>query len=285
MDYAMYAKFSRMVRDRGIESTADYAKSLGFTSVEFFDFVGPNWQEVVPSLEDAKRYRAVLKERGLHVACYSVAVGLYDPSAPNGIDAHAEQKLMQYVDRAVALGSPFLHHTITLGVEGMPIPYKKMLATVLPAVVRVAKYAASCGIACLYEDQGLYFNGVEGFKGFFEAVRAEEPSVGICGDIGNVLFVDESPVDFFRAFAHEFRHVHIKDYVPCKKEDAGSAVTKGGLYIKEAIIGRGMIDTVSCLQILKEVGYAGAIAFENNHEEDFAMGVQIGMELVDSILI
>ena len=147
-------------------------------------------------------------------------------------------------------------------------------------MVRIAKYAAALGIRCLYEDQGLYFNGVDGFGAFYKAVKAQEPSVGICGDIGNTLFVNEDPVAFFREFASEFCHVHLKDYVPCNADDEGANVTQDGSYVKESVIGEGIIDTLSCLDALKSCGYTGAIALENNHAEDFEQGVRTAMELV-----
>ena len=280
MNFTMYSNWYRRVKECGIEAAADEAVRLGFSSVEFFEFISKDREETVPSLEAAREYRRVLNARGLSVACYSVAVGLYDPTSPDGIDHAAEQKLMQYVERAVLLGSPYLHHTITIGAAGKPISYGKMLATVLPAVVRVAKYAAMFGIRCLYEDQGLYFNGVDGFGAFYKAVKAQEPTVGICGDIGNTLFVNEEPLAFFREFASEFCHVHLKDYVPCHAEDEGAAAVQDGSYVKECVIGQGVIDTPACLAVLESIGYKGAIALENNHAEDYEQGVRTAMELV-----
>ncbi|MBQ9796957.1 MAG: sugar phosphate isomerase/epimerase [Clostridia bacterium] len=280
MNFSMYSKFARGVRDNGIESMAKYARSLGFSSVEFFEFIGENWQEVVPSVEVAKEFRHTLETYGLTVACYSVAVGLYDASAPDGIDHKAEQTLMRYAERAAALGSPYLHHTITLG-SPTDLPYEKMLKTVLPAVVRVAKYAQTLGVRCIYEDQGPYFNGVEGFRDFFEAVKAEEPSVGVCGDVGNTYFVDESSVDFFRAYAEHICHVHIKDYVIRPTAERGTDVSRGGKHLKECVVGTGIVDVPTCLQILKNAGYTGAFALENGHEEDYAMGVATAFKLIN----
>lgn len=283
MNFTMYSKWYRRVKECGIEAAADEAVRLGFSSVEFFEFIGKDWQETVPSLEAAREYRRVLSTRGLSVACYSVAACLYDPESPDGINHAAEEKLMKYAERAVLLGSPYLHHTLTLGTSGTPIPYAKMLATVLPAAVRVAGYAASLGVTCIYEDQGQYFNGVDGFGGFYRAVKAREPRVGICGDVGNTLFVNEPPVEFFRAFVGEFKHVHLKDYVVCDANDAGAAQTKDGTYVKECVIGDGIVDAVTALKILKESGYTGTIALENNHAGDFEAGTAVAMNLVNKI--
>ena len=258
MNFSMYSKFARGVRDNGIESMAKYARSLGFSSVEFFEFIGENWQEVVPSVEVAREFRHTLETYGLTVACYSVAVGLYDASSPDGIDHKAEQTLMRYAERAAALGSPYLHHTITLG-SPTDLPYEKMLKTVLPAVVRVAKYAQTLGVRCIYEDQGPYFSG----------------------DVGNTYFVDESSVNFFRAYAEHICHVHIKDYVIRPTAERGTDVSRGGKHLKECVVGTGIVDVPTCLQILKNAGYTGAFALENGHEEDYAMGVATAFKLIN----
>ena len=280
MNFTMYTNWCRSVKTDGIERAAVYAKSLGFSSVEFFDFIGDNWESVIPDVATAKHFRSVLEAKGLHTACYSVAVCLYDPTSPDGINASAEFQMMKYAEYAAALGSPFLHHTVTLSIDEAPLPYHEMLKTVLPSVVRIAKYAASLGVRCIYEDQGMYFNGVDGFGEFYRTVKAQEPTVGICGDIGNMLFVDESPVAFFEAYAKEFVHVHIKDYTDCKMGDVGACVTRGGRVIRDAVIGKGFIDIVTCLNILKSSGYTGAIALENCHPEDYEMGVRAATELI-----
>lgn len=291
----MYSNFYKIVKAQGIEAAADYAARLGFSSVEFLDAVRSNWVDTVPSVEAAREYRRVLGEKNLSVACYTVAVGLYDPTSPDGVNHAAEEGLMRCAERAVALGAPYLHHTITIDIDDTPIPYDRMLATVLPSVVRVAKYAASLGIACLYEEQGTYFNGVEGFGRFYRAVKAEVPNVGICGDIGNTLFINENSLSFFRTFATEFKHVHLKDYVVCAAGDTGADMVfdgtyvkeymlPSGTYLKECVIGDGIIETVACLEILKNTNYAGAIALENNHESDYAAGVRTAIALVNKIM-
>ncbi len=283
MNFSMYAHFYKEVKTHGIRYTAKHARRLGFTSVEFFEFIGRDWQDTVPDLATAKKFRRILKRHGLTVACYSIAAGLYDANSPDGIDHRAEEKLMAYAERAAALGCPYLHHTITIGCP-TDLDYDKMLKTVLPAVVRVAKHAQTLGVTCIYEDQGNYFNGVEGFGTFFRAVKAEEPSVGVCGDVGNTLFVDEAPDAFFRAFANEIRHVHVKDYVPCTEQDSGSAPTREGAFVKECVVGCGIVDIAACLAPLKELGYTGAVALENNHAEDFDAGVATAMQVVSTNL-
>lgn len=284
MNFTMYAKFHKRVREHGIEEAADYASSLGFSSVEFIDWAKADWDMLVPDKKTATHFRKVLADRSLSVACYSVVANLYEAGMTPDTVTETERYLMHYVEMAAELGSPFLHHTLLLGQKRTPdLPLETALALILPAVTRVARYAHSLGVTCIYEDQGEYFNGVSDFAAFFRAIKAECPWVGVCGDVGNVLFVDASPAAFFRAFAKDILHAHVKDYVsarePLSKE--GWAASTGGVWLKECVVGEGVVDVPACISILREEGYCGAFALENNHEEDFAEGCKIAMQLVE----
>ena len=242
MNFSMYSKFYNILLRDGIEKAADTAKDFGFSSVEFFDFVHPSRVDCIKSVEDARRMRGVLEERGLTTACYSVAVGLYEEGMTLDTVTHAEKKLMQYAEYAAALGCPYLHHTLTITVEPL-LTEETALKYIVPAAIRVAKYAQSLGVTCIYEDQGPFFNGVEGFGKFFYAVKAECPYVGVCGDVGNTLFVDENPEAFFRAYAHEIKHVHVKDYIIANvRGEDGWSPTRAGKWAKETIVGEGVIN-------------------------------------------
>ena len=282
MKFSMYANFPELLHSEGIEKAAAYAKSLGFSSVEMLEFIYKEKPECVKSVEDAKYIRKVLTSHGLSVSCYSVAVGLYEEGMTADTVTRAEKKLMQYADRAAALGSPFLHHTLTLGTPTEKLTVEETLEAILPAAIRVATYAHSLGVTCIYEDQGPFFNGVEGFGRFFWAIKEACPYVGVCGDMGNTLFVDESPVDFFRAYAEEIKHVHIKDYTLHTQRDErhGWSVSTGGTWLRGAVIGQGQIDLASCLAELRRVGYNGIFSFENTHDVPFADGVRMGMDFL-----
>ena len=264
MNFTMYTNWCRSVKTDGIERAADYAKSLGFSSVEFFDFIGDNWESVIPDVATAKHFRSVLEAKGLHTACYSVAVCLYDPTSPDGINASAEFQMMKYAEYAAALGSPFLHHTVTLSIDEAPLPYHEMLKTVLPSVVRIAKYAASLGVRCIYEDQGMYFNGIEGLNGLVDKLKANGRKVGICADFGNSLFVDEAPAEVIGAFIDDVCHVHVKDYVVSSEpiNGVGRLKSKGGKYLYDTEIGTGDSDVNACFELLKKIGYKGNISLE-----------------------
>ncbi len=254
MRYTMYDQFTELVRSRGIEGAALYAREHGFSAVEFLGTVNPPFA----SVEEAAEARRVLADHGLDVACYSVGTTLY--ATPGEVD-----KLKRHAELAAAVGSPFLHHTLASALSPLPEApsFETVCEDVLPRALEIARYAEGLGVTCLYEEQGFYFNGIRNFGTFYGRMRAETNNVGVCGDFGNILFADESPEDFLRAFASEIRHVHIKNYrVTNERVSNRSMRSAGGRFLTEAVLGEGAVDAAACLAILKDAGYAGHTALE-----------------------
>ena len=124
----------------------------------------------------------------------------------------------------------------------------------------------SRGITCLYEPQGMYFNGIKGLKGLVDKLKANGRKVGVCADFGNSLFVDEAPDEVIGAFIDDVRHVHVKDYVASSEPINGivDLKSKGGKYLYHSELGTGVANVDACFELLKKVGYSGNISFEIN---------------------
>lgn len=274
MNFAMYTGFSDRIRECGIEKAADYAKSLGYTSVELYEEILPGSKYSIPNVASARAVKAVLEEKELSVACYSVYVDIWQNEG--AIDV-----LMNLIEIASELGSPFFHHTLLPGI----VPsYEEGIRAAVDASARIADYAATFGITCIYEDQGQYVNGVEGFQGFWSEMKKRCGNVGICGDLGNILFVNEAPEAFLKAYIKDIRHIHVKDYL--WKERLASPGkywnrAKGDSWLRDTMIGSGVVDFEACMEILKEAGYEGAFALELNHPEPYEAGVQQAMEYLN----
>ena len=276
MNFTFYARFNTMAVRDGIEAAADYAVRMGFSSVEFLESTSPNARFLAPDTKKAAEIRKILADRGLTVACYSVGTTLWqNPQAVESLKRHAEI--------AAALGSPFLHHTLLLWLTKTPdLPeFAPAMEYVTDAAADVARHAAPLGVTCLYEDQGMYANGVENFGIFFKEIRNRCANTGVCGDIGNILFVDEEPEAFFAAYAGDIRHVHMKDYLRKSAPVSPGRYwmpTAGGSWIRDTMVGHGVIDFGACMKILKDAGYTGAWALENDHPEPFEEGVVQAMQ-------
>ena len=138
---------------------------------------------------------------------------------------------------------------------------------VLNSAARIARRCQELGITCLYEEQGLYFNGVQNFGRFFRAIKQIQSNVGVCGDFGNILFADEAATDFFQAFQKDILHVHLKDYflsddISAQPDPEAWLKSKGGKYVKDAPLGKGVTDCKKCLDILKKADYQGFFSLE-----------------------
>lgn len=276
MRFTMYAQFNAMAVRDGFAAAADYAVGMGFSAVELLEFTRPGYTPLLPDRAAAADARRLLTERGLSAACYSVGAMLYH--SPEN-----ERALMRHAEIAASLGSPYLHHTLLpwLKADDSRPDFSPAIEAAVEAAARVARYAAPLGLTCIYEDQGNYVNGVEGFGVFWREIRNRCANVGVCGDIGNSLFVDEGAEHFFAAYAGDICHVHIKDYLRKSapiQPGAGWYRTKGGSWLRDTMVGHGVVDFDACMAILKRAGYSGTYALELDHPEPYEAGVRQAMD-------
>lgn len=283
INYTMYTGFSGMIKTEGIERSCEKALQLGFSSVECIAGVSQDSQNAIPDLRTAGRLKEALNEANLQVACHSVYGDVWR-------NEHAEKGLMREAEIACELGSPFLHHTLlTMKREESDAPdYHEGVRRAVDIAARVADYAKTLGITCIYEDQGRYVNGVEGFGGFYHEMKKRCENVGVCADLGNILFVNEKPEVFLETYIQDVLHVHVKDYLWKRAKECPGMYwmrSQDGSWLRETMVGSGVVDFEACMNILKKNGYQGAIAFENGHPEPFEEGVLQAMEYLNRILL
>ena len=276
MNFTMYTGFSQMLHEKGGEKTAEYAAGMGFSSVEMFADARYVEDNPIPDTAKAKIVRDVLAQRGLSVACYSVFANVWEQK--EHIDA-----MLRMVDIASELGAPFFHHTMLpwTTLRTVAPEYHEAIKVAVEAAACVADYADRLGITCIYEDQGCYINGVEGFRGFWSEMKKRCKNVGICGDLGNIMFVNEKPENFLEAYVDDICHVHIKDYLRKEAEMSPGRYwlqAEDNNWLRDTMVGSGEVDFEACMKILKNAGYKGAFALELGHLEPFDEGVRQAME-------
>lgn len=280
MNYSFYTRFTEMLIRDGAEKTAEYARSMGFSSVEILEGIGRSTH--IPDTKTAETIRRVFAEYGLTFACYSVGCDVYGNPA-------AEDALVRHAELAAALGCPYLHHTLKTGLrmDAESPAADVVLDEVTATAIRIANRAKPLGVTCIYEDQGMYANGIANFGRFYREVHRVCDNTGVCGDFGNILFVDEDPAAFLAAYAKDILHVHVKDYL--RKSFVGAVPTGGwyptlhGQYLRDTTVGAGVIDIPACMKVLHDAGYRGAYALELCHPEPFDDGVRIAMRYLDQI--
>ena len=236
--------------------SVDFAVQNGLTAIE----PSPTMELTEPDVEAARKIAAYAAEKGIRIACFSMGVNLLAGSYADTI-----AKLKRYIDVAAALGSPLFHHTLATGYDPTraKVAFHDVLEHCVTAVRELYDYAEQRGVRCAYENQGFYINGGDRYEAFLAAVGR---NVAVVADVGNILFVDETPETFIGRFAPLVAHVHVKDYFwkPAGGTDPGEQwhTTRGGNYLRDAIMGHGVVDFETIFRQLDAVGYDGCFSLE-----------------------
>ncbi len=257
------------------------AKEMGFDAIEFTDLCPP---EGVTDEEFALQLKAESERLSLPIASYTVGADLLN----NGLEAEVE-RLKKKVDVAALLGAPVMRHDATGGFKSDEKSFKgfdQALPKLAEGYRTVTEYAASKGIATCIENHGYFAQ---------ESLRVEKlittvghPNFGALVDVGNFACADDpSPVAVGRVAPYA-KHVHVKDFhikSGCGVDPGrGFFRSRGGNYLRGAIIGHGDIPVKQCLWALKNAGYDGYVSVEFEGMEDAETGISIGLENLKNII-
>jgi len=270
--------YIRLVTSGQMEQKAIIAKTkeIGFDVIEFSKIV-------VPEGKTLPDYAAELKDEAdrVGIAIVNYTIGADFLKGSNG-DLQAEiERVKGEVDIAAILGVPGMRHDASSGWPADHVGPKSFDAA-LPRLAEgcraVTEYAASKGIKTMVENHGWFCQ---------ESVRVEKlvtavdhPNFGVLIDMGNFLCADEEPtVAVSRLMPYAF-HCHAKDFhVKSGNEPApgkGWFGTRGGNYLRGAIVGHGDVPVLQCLRIMQRDGYDGVLSVEYEGIEDVLMGIEIG---------
>lgn len=262
MKFANYSMFSREIKSHGFEYAVEHTAKIGFDGVEFLAYY--NGKPFFESIEKAREAKRILDSYGLSVCCYSMLAKLTVPDPAIGLDP-----VLYNIDCAAELGSPYFHHTV-IPEYTHPTPdltYAEALAAVSERASIIVERCAKYGMTCLYEPQGIYMNGVDGLSGILNEMKKNHSNVGICGDVGNSLWIGVPPEDIYAAFSKDIKHIHVKDYVIKDTfEEGHTDFTTSGKAIYEAIPGEGIVDFKKVFSYVK--GYTGDIGMEFSCDDD-----------------
>ena len=251
-----------MFHNQSPEAAVEFMKKNGFTHCEPIDTPATSFFATVA---EAKAFKAMLDEAGLGCNCLSVAINMYPNSAA------AVEVLKKKTEIVAALGARYLHHTVYMNlVKDESAPGRdELFDAVLPYEAEVVRYAKSLGVDIIFEPQGKYVNGMEGFCSFFDRLRALPgcESVGVCYDNGNVIFDSCDPYEFLKKYLPYVRNVHIKDYAYVEGSTEGKPVVylhDNGRSFEEVPVGQGMMRVKECVKLLQDYGYSGSYSMESN---------------------
>lgn len=252
------------------------AKEMGFDGIEFIDLMPTDGMS---DLEYAAVLRDAAEKAGIEIVAYTIGA---DFLGEKGWEAEA-QRLFGQVDVAEALGAKLMRHDATGGFKGEDAKYKSF-DSALPILANgcrmVTEYAAQKGIATMVENHGYFCQ---------DSVRVEKlvnevanPNFGLLVDMGNFMCADDEPAKAVGTVAKYAKHVHAKDFH--KKSgngpDPGDGFfrTRGGDYLRGAVVGHGDVPVYQCVQTLKRSGYDGYVTIEFEGVEDNEWAIKTGLE-------
>ncbi|MBX3015491.1 MAG: sugar phosphate isomerase/epimerase [Caldilineaceae bacterium] len=270
--------FSRLVNSGALEQIAviQKAKEIGFDVIEFSTIAVPAGK-TLPAY--AKELREEADRVGIDIVNYTIGADFLKGS--NG-DLPAEiERVKAEVDIAAILGVPGMRHDASSGWPAAhtgPKSFDAALPRLAEGCRAVTEYAASKGIKTMVENHGWFCQ---------ESIRVEKlvtavdhPNFGVLVDMGNFVCADDDPaIAVSRLMPYAF-HCHAKDFhIKAGTEVApgkGWFGTRGGNYLRGAIIGHGNVPVFQCLRIMQRDGYQGVLSIEYEGIEDVLMGIQIG---------
>lgn len=256
------------------------AKEMGFDGIEFAEIHAP---EGMDKLTYAKELKAEAEKHEIDIVAYCIGSDLlYDRE--NQIN-----KLKNEVDVAEALGCKLMRHDASGGYKENEKKQGMGFNNALPVIVEgykaVTEYAKTKGIRTCIENHGFFAQDSERVAAIINGVNDE--NFGALVDIGNFMCADEDPAIAVGNVAPYAFHVHAKDFHFKKGTEFipsdGFFMTRGGNFLRGAIIGHGAVPVMQCLRILKNAGYNGYVTVEFEGMEYAKKGVKYGLDTLKKI--
>ena len=252
------------------------AKEMGFDAIEMTDLDAPDG---MTKQEFASLLREESERLSLPIVNYTVGADLL-----NAPDLSEEvERLCAQVEVAGTLGASGMRHDATGGFRNNFRRYKTFdaaLPTLAEGCRRVTEYAAERGVTTMVENHGYFCQDSTRVEKLVGAV--DHSNFGLLVDIGNFLCADDPSVLAVSRVAAFARHVHVKDFhVKSGSEPnpgRGFFGTRGGNYLRGAILGHGDVPVYQCLRILHEQGYDGYVSIEFEGMEENLPALEIALE-------
>lgn len=255
------------------------AKEMGFDVIEFAGF--PNLPKDETALSFAPRVREFCDKVGIKVANYTIWADFLNGS--NG-DLQAEiERVKDEVRVAQILGAPGMRHDSTWGWPDTKTGAKGFVDA-LPILIEgcraITEFGAELGIKTMVENHGYFCQDSDRMEALVNGV--DHPNFGVLLDMGNFLVVDEDPAQAVGRLMPYTFHVHAKDFHIKSGNGAdpgqGWFLSRGGNYLRGAIVGHGVVPIVQILKIMKNAKYRGVLSIEFEGMENPIKAIPIALE-------
>lgn len=259
------------------------AKNLGFDGIEFAEIHTP---EGMDKISYAGELKAECERVGITPVQYSVGADFIYGS--NGDLSEEIKRLKAEVDVAEALGVGGMRHDATGGYKDEDKKFngfEQALPRIVEGYKAVTEYAEEKGIRTMIENHGYFCQDSDRVERIITGVNHK--NFGALIDIGNFLCADEDPVKAVSRLAQFASYVHAKDFhiksgselAPCD----GFFKSRGGNYLRGAVLGHGNVPVLQTLSILKDSGYEGYITLEFEGCEEAKNACKWGLNTLKSV--
>lgn len=265
--YEQYLSYGAMDLFDVIEGAAE----AGYEGIEFANIVFPEEQDRFEYMRSLNR---ACREMELNICGYSIAGDFQNEDLAAEINSLKEQ-----IDLAEALGTPTMRIDIMDTFRAPYLTLEKCCQRAADGIRTLAQYAEEKGIVLTTENHGRVFADSTALEVLVS--RVGHKNFGLLADIGNFTDADEDcskAVGSIAAFVH---HVHIKDFHIKNGSELypgeGWYVTRGGNYIRGAIVGHGNVPIIGALKALAQAGYDGWLVVEFEGIEDCKMAADLSL--------
>lgn len=260
---------------RGVPFMIDEAARLGFDGIEYC--IGGEFSD-----GELRSFAKRAKDAGLEPVCSCVGADFLRCE-----DLESEiLRVKDEIRRAALLGVPLLRHDVSCGYPDRLTDgdYEEALPTLADACRRITDHARGLGIRTCTENHGIFSQDAKRVLSLYKAVG--ESNFGLLCDIGNFMCADEDPPSSVAAVAPYAVHVHAKDFYLHRGKDpqgGGWFGTRGGNYLRGAVIGDGDARVGESLSALRSAGYDGFVTVEFEGAEDNIEGIARGLEFLTNV--
>lgn len=242
----------------------------------------PNADGPVPNADSDPGFIDKIAEhagtRGVTLSNLAIGASFLGDETENAAEV---ERVKAHVDLAERLGIKLMRHDVVrhAGVEGDDTPlFEESLPKIVKASKEIAQYAATKGITTSLENHGFFVQSSDRVRRIVHAVG--EANFKTTLDIGNFICVDEDSTVAVPANLPYAMIVHFKDFYirPADRNPGeGWFRSRGGKYLRGAIVGNGDLDTWSIAKSIKESGYDGYASIEFEGHEDCLIGCARGI--------
>ena len=265
--------------------TVAKAHELGFEAIEFTDLEPCEKPTLEQQLDCAKKLRAEADKYGMEINAYTIAATMYHEDPEDS--AKEIERLKGQLLVAKELGAKVMRHDVCykLGKKGNARSFDLMLPTIACNTRELTSYAETLGIKTCTENHGFIAQDSDRMERLFNAVNHD--NFGLLVDMGNFACADENPQTAVSRVASYAIHAHAKDmYMKSgvHSKPSGWMTSRGGNYLKGAIIGEGEIPVKQCLKALKKAEYDGYLSIEYEGAVDCIKGISKSLENLNQML-